>query len=203
VDAGVVEGEVDAGYALGVGPGAVGGAVGGGAGFAFAEGRGEDGFDLGGGEEGARCGELGVQGLGEGEGREGEDGWDEGEEPGRAWGHGWALWGVRCGMSALDQLTLYALLNNSTVGIGCVLDQRTLTWPGWPPTVLRRTLLANLSTTASRFGSREVPEDVQNSASVKAFILSKSEGLGNGVLPDEYGVTTATGFSTSNRSHTA
>jgi len=28
------------------------------------------------------------QGLGEGEGVEGEDGWDEGEEPGRAWGYG-------------------------------------------------------------------------------------------------------------------
>jgi hypothetical protein len=93
VDAGVVEGEVDAGFALGVGPGAVGGAIGGGAGFAFTEGRGEDGFDLGRREERARCGELGVQGLGEGEG---EDGWDEGEEPGRALGHGWALWGVRC-----------------------------------------------------------------------------------------------------------
>jgi len=33
-----------------------------------------------------------VQGLGEGEGREGEDGCGEGEEPGRAWGHGWVLW---------------------------------------------------------------------------------------------------------------
>ena len=93
---GNVEGEVDADFALGVGPGAVGGAVGGGAGFAFAGGRGEDGFDLGGGEERARGGELGVQGLGEGEGGEGEDGWDEREEPGRAWGHGWALCGVRC-----------------------------------------------------------------------------------------------------------
>ena len=66
--AGVVEGEVDAGCALGVGPGAVGGAVAGGAGFAFTEGRGEDGFDLGGGEERARCAELGVQRFGEGEG---------------------------------------------------------------------------------------------------------------------------------------
>ena len=72
VDAGVVEGEVDAGLALGVGPGAVGGR----AGFACAEGRGEDGFDLGGGEEGAGCGGLGAQGLGEG--REGEEGGDEG-----------------------------------------------------------------------------------------------------------------------------
>jgi hypothetical protein len=51
---------------------------------------------LGGGEERARCGELGVQGLGEGEGGEGEDGCGEGEEPGRAWGHGLALCGVRC-----------------------------------------------------------------------------------------------------------
>ena len=92
MDAGVVEGEVDAGFALGVGPGAVGGAVGGGSGFAFTEGRGEDGFDLGGGEERARCGELGVQGMGEGEGGEGEDGWDEGEEAGCEWGHGGALW---------------------------------------------------------------------------------------------------------------
>jgi hypothetical protein len=38
VDAGVVEGEVDAGFALRVGSGAVGGAVAGGVGFAFAEG---------------------------------------------------------------------------------------------------------------------------------------------------------------------
>ena len=86
--AGIFEREVDAGFALGVGPSAVGG----GAGFAFTEGRGEDGFDLGGREERARCGGLGVQGVGEGEGGEGEDGWDEGEEPWRAWGHGWALW---------------------------------------------------------------------------------------------------------------
>src|ERR1700735_4777178 len=54
LDAGVGEGEVDAGFAPGGGPSAVGG----GAGFAFTEGRGEDGFDLGGGEERARCGEL-------------------------------------------------------------------------------------------------------------------------------------------------
>ena len=38
-DAGLMEREVDAGFALAVGPGAVGGAVGGGAGFAVEEGR--------------------------------------------------------------------------------------------------------------------------------------------------------------------
>jgi hypothetical protein len=77
LDAGFAEGEVDAGFALGVGPGAVGGAVGWGAGFAGGEGGGENGFDLGGGEEGARGGGGGVRGLG------GEDG-GEGEERGGA-----------------------------------------------------------------------------------------------------------------------
>ena len=88
VDAGVVEREVDAGSALGVGPGAVGGAVGGGAGFAGEEGRVEDGFDLEGREERAGFGGLGVQGVRGDDGFDGDGQGDEGEETGRAKGHG-------------------------------------------------------------------------------------------------------------------
>ncbi len=63
-DAGLFEREVEASFALAVGPGAVGGAVAGGAGFAVEDGRGEDGLDLEGSEERTRCGGLGVHGGG-------------------------------------------------------------------------------------------------------------------------------------------
>jgi len=94
--AGVIEREVGAGCALAVGPGAVGGAVAGGAGFAVEEGRGEDGFDLEGREQGARgCGWLGAQGVGGEDGCEDDGRGGEAEETRRAKGHGdGALWGL-------------------------------------------------------------------------------------------------------------
>jgi hypothetical protein len=97
-DAGLLEREVDAGFALAVGPGAVGGAVRGGAGFAVEEGRVrfavEDGFDLEGREQRARgCGWLGVQEAGGDDGGEDDGRGDdrcggEGEETRGAKGHG-------------------------------------------------------------------------------------------------------------------
>jgi hypothetical protein len=83
LDAGLFEGEVDAGFALAVGPGAVGGAVGGGAGFAVEDGREEDGLDLVEREECAGRGGGGVRGDG------GEEEGGGGEESGRALAHGW------------------------------------------------------------------------------------------------------------------
>jgi hypothetical protein len=84
--AGIIEREVEAGGALAVEPGAVGGAGGGGAGFAVEQWGGEDGLDLGGSEQraGWRHG-CGVQGA---RGEEGGEGDGEAEGMGRSWGHG-------------------------------------------------------------------------------------------------------------------
>jgi hypothetical protein len=89
LDTGIFEREVEAGFALAVGPGAVGGAVRGGAGFAVDDGGDKDGLDLGGREQRAGgCGGCGVQGAGGDDGREDDGRCGEGGETGRAKGHG-------------------------------------------------------------------------------------------------------------------
>ena len=89
-DAGLFEREVEAGFALAVEPGAVGGAVAGGAGFAVEDGcvrcAGEDRLDLEGSEQGA--GDDGPLGVGGDEGGEEEGRGGEGDETRRAKGHG-------------------------------------------------------------------------------------------------------------------